>query len=127
MSDESISRDERLFRNLHPMDFDNGRINSSAFNPSVGHDFRLSVDRSAIHDAKTCFDLFTGRGNSSIGVCGVVCDDFNSVDVKCLPDTLPDNAAHALADFSPHGTSQRRQKAKKLAKKALEYGLDYQP
>lgn len=127
MSCESIPGDERLFHNLHPTDYDNGRINSSAFNPSESHGFKLSVDRSSIHDARTCFDVFTSKGFLSLGVCGVMCEDFGAEGIDCTSDELPDNAAHALADYSPHGVSQRKKKAKTLAKKALVYGLDYEP
>ena len=127
MSAGSIPASERLFHNLHPTDYDNGRINSSAFNPSENHDFRLSVDRSSVHDAETSFTVFTARGNSSVGVCGVNCEDFMLESIACEPDVLPDNPAHALADYTPHGVNQRKQKAKRLAKKAKDYGLDYCP
>ncbi|WP_209505727.1 MULTISPECIES: hypothetical protein [unclassified Ruegeria] len=127
MSEECIPSDERLFHNLHPTDYDNGRVNSSAFNPSENHEYKLSVDRSSIHDAERSFSIFTSRGNKSVGVCGVMCADFSGEEIICFPDEVDDNPAHALADYSPHGVSQRKKKAKRLAKKAGSYGLDFQP
>lgn len=127
MSEDNINASERLFRNLHPDDFDNGRINSSAFNPSPNHDFKLSTDRSSMVAAQESFNLFVSSGHETIGVCGVTCDDFVCESIACSPDPIPNNPAHALADYSPHGASQRRKKGRKLAKRALEYGFDFLP
>ena len=124
---EEIPAAEKLFRNLHPDDYDNGRINSTAFSPSREHDYKLSLDRSAMVSARQSYGMFTARGNKSIGVCGVHKQDFAVESLPCFPDPLPDNAAHALADYNGCSGTQRRKKGKRLAKIALANGMDYEP
>lgn len=118
---------ERLLRNLHPQDFDNGRINSTTFNPSESHDFRLSLDKASVSSAEQTYTRHIGLGLSSVAVCGVHVSDFTLQSVSCYDDPLPDNPAHVLADYSPFGTSARKRIARRLADRAMTYGLDYQP
>ena len=124
---ESIASDERLYRNLHPEEYDNGRIDSSAFNPSKAHKFRLSVDRSSMVSAQTSYEVYVGRGKLSAGVCSVLCEDFSLEAIPCTPAPEEDNPAHALADYGGHGTNQRKKKARLIARKAMENGLDHEP
>jgi hypothetical protein len=123
----SFSASERLLRNLHPFDLDNGRINSSAFNPSESHDFKLSLDRLSLSSAEQTYQRHISLGLSSIAVCGVKVSDFTLEAINCYDDPLPDNSAHVFADFSPFGTGARRKKARRLADKARDYGLDFEP
>ena len=109
---------ERLLRNVHPLHYDNGRFYSAAFNPSQDHDYKLSVDRMVLSSPKASYDRHVGLGLSSIGVCGVFCSDFVTESVSCYEDALPTNAAHALADFSPFSQSDRKKKAREIAKRA---------
>ena len=122
-----IDHDERLFKNLHPMDYDNGRISSTAFNPSSSHSFKLSVDRGALSSAKESFERHLGNGLVSIGVCGVLAHDFAYLSITCICDPILGNSAHALADFGPFAKGDRKRKARLLANLANEYGWDYTP
>ena len=122
-----IDSSERLLRNIHPDDFDNGKINSSVFNPSESHDFKLSVDRNGMTTPSDTYNRHLGAGLESIGVCGVHARDFLLESIACAPDPIIGNPAHAFADFSAHGLSQRRKKARRLATTALNYGFDYSP
>ena len=127
MTSEEISGSEKLFRNLHPTDFDNGRVNSTAFNPSANHRFKLSVDRSSLIDAKGAYENLVSSGCDSIGVCSVLRSDFSERGINCFADPIKDNKAHALADFSPFGSGPRRKKARELANIAGLNGFDFQP
>ncbi|WP_309668081.1 hypothetical protein [Tabrizicola sp.] len=123
----SLAVAERVVRNLHPLDYDNGRISSSAFNPSASHGFKLSLDRLMLTSANDAYDRHKNSGLATVGVCGVLVEDFNFQSINCFEDKLPTNPAHCFADFSPFGTSDRKRKARELANKSALYGLDYVP
>lgn len=122
-----IDSSERLLRNIHPDEFDNGKIFSAVFNPSESHDFKLSVDRKQMSTPVDTFNRHLSAGLKSIGVCGVHASDFLLESIVCAPDPLVGNSAHAFADFSAHNLSQRRKKARRLASVAFSYGFDYSP
>lgn len=122
-----LSGEERLLRNVHPNDFDNGRINSSCFDPSAGHQFKLSLDREILCSAKSAHLRHIEAGLASVGVYGLLCSDFNLQSISCYSDPLPTNPAHALADFSSFGSNARRRKARILANIASAGGALYSP
>jgi hypothetical protein len=109
------------------LDYDNGRINSSAFNPSEAHDFMLSVDRSSISEPVDCYERHTANGLNSIGVFAILKGDFSEESIPTTPDPIDGNPAHTLADFNSHGLNQRKKKARRLAAKAASSGMKYQP
>jgi hypothetical protein len=119
--------EEELLRNIHPIDFDNGRINSSAFNPSAAHDFMLSVDQSSLSAPAESYDRHIANNLESIGVFSVLKNDFSEESIPTKRDPIDENPAHALADFNSHGVTQRKKKARRLAVKAVKYGIKYQP
>lgn len=119
--------EEELLRNIHPIDFDNGRINSSAFNPSVAHDFMLSVDQSSLSAPAESYERHIANNLESIGVFSVLKNDFSEESIPTKRDPIDENPAHALADFNSHGVTQRKKKARRLAVKAVKYGIKYQP
>lgn len=123
----SLLANERVVKNLHPQDYDNGRINSLAFNPSKSHDFRLSLDRLSLTTAIEAHNRHKLEGLSTVGVCGVYVADFNFQSINCFEDEIPKNPAHCFADFSSFGPSDRKRKARELANKSASYGLDYFP
>ncbi|TNC71682.1 hypothetical protein FHG71_10970 [Rubellimicrobium roseum] len=125
LPNEPIDGEERLLKALHHTDYHNGKINSLAFFPSEEHNFKLSVDRAKLSTPKETYDRYVKGGEQSSGVCGVHASDFVNEEIQCSTDPSDDNVAHSLADFSPHGVSQRRKKARRLAAIAVNYGLDY--
>ncbi len=127
MTSETIPEKEELLRNIHPFDYDNGRINSSAFNPSEAHDFMLSVDQSSLSEPAESYSRHVANNLESIGVFSVLREDFSEESIPTKRDPIDENPAHALADFNSHGVSQRKKKARRLAKKANDYGVKYQP
>jgi hypothetical protein len=122
-----ISAEERLLRNIHPNDIDNGRINSSCFDPSVSHGFKLSLDREALCRPEASFIRHTSSGLASVGVYGVQCSDFRVQSIPCFSDPLSSNNAHALADYSAFGSSARKKKARIIADIARNGGPLYSP
>lgn len=116
---------EELFRNIHPLDYDNGRINSSAFNPSEAHNFMLSVDRGSLCRAEDCFRRHLENKLESVGVFFVLKKDFSEESIPTVSDPIEGNVAHALADYNSHGVSQRKKKARRLAGKAVTYGAKF--
>ncbi len=126
MSSE-IESHHRLYRSVHPEEFDNGRVSSSAFNPSEEHDYKLSLDRATMTSAKDAFLRQVVAGRKSVGIFGVHCADFSVESIPCLPDPIPGNDSHAVADFGSHGTNARRKKARRLAEIATKHGFDFKP
>lgn len=122
-----VSGDEKLLRNVHPNDVDNGRINSSCFDPSASHGFQLSLDREIFSSPETSYRRHVGLGLASIGVYGVYCADFTTQSIPCYADPKPSNSAHALADYSAFGSNARRKKARIIADAARRGGLLYSP
>lgn len=122
-----LEPEEELFRNIHPLDYDNGRINSSAFNPSEAHDYMLSVDRASLSKPSECYERHVKNQLQSIGVFCVLKKDFSEESIPTRPDPIKENPAHSLADFNSHGLNQRKKKARRLANKALGYGLKFKP
>ena len=120
--------DEVLFRQIHPSFLDNGKPSSQPFAPTAKDQDKLSVDRSSLTDAASSFALFTGAGHQSVGVYGLTVGEFGAELIPCLSDPLPAvgaepaNPAHAYADFSGHGPSRQKAKAKRLKQKALARG-----
>lgn len=127
MTSEALDPEEELLRNIHPLDYDNGRINSSAFNPSEAHDFLLSVDRSSISEPVECYTRHKENLLESIGVFSVFKRDFSEESIPANSDPIQGNPAHALADFNAHGKNQRKKKARRLAAKAVSYGVKFKP
>ena len=127
MTLEALDPEEELLRNIHPLDYDNGRINSSAFNPSEAHDLMLSVDRATISAPEECYDRHTANHLESIGVFSVLKRDFSEESIPTNSDPISRNPAHALADFNSHGGNQRKKKARRLAAKAVRYGARFKP
>lgn len=122
-----LSGFEILFRNVHPNDFDNGRVNSSCFDPSASHGFKLSLDRGAICTAQNSYERHVAGGLASVGVFGVLCSDFQEQSINCFADPRSINPAHALADYSAFGSGARRKKARKIAEAARRVGIQYSP
>jgi len=120
--------EEVLFRQIHPSGLKGGCPCSSCFMPSKSDHGQLSVDRSSITSAEGSHQRYTRNGRRSVAVFGLSVAEFLTCGVSCFEDpvhdhpTLPDNPAHALADFSALGRSSRRMAAKELKRLAITRG-----
>jgi hypothetical protein len=129
MSDDLTDESELLFRQIHPDLMQNGEPSSSGFRPKDSDQNMLSVDRSTVTTASGSHALYTGNGYKSAATYGLSVGEFNLHDISCRPDPLTAvngrsaNPAHALADFSKHGTSKQKTLAKKIKKLAVARGV----
>ncbi|MDH0865738.1 hypothetical protein [Mitsuaria sp. GD03876] len=120
--------DELLFRQIHPSGLEAGCPCSSCFMPSKSDLGQLSVDRSSITTAEGAHQLYTCNGRASAAVYGLTVADFLACDIPCFEDpvlghpSLPDNPAHALADFSNQCRTRQRVAAKELKHLAVSRG-----
>lgn len=115
-----------LLRNVHPHFYDNGRVGSSAFIPSAEHDYRLSVDYNKLSTAQESLERHTNVfGLQSGGVFGITTNEFDECNVDVVPDPIPLNQAHALADYTKvksASTAQLKRTGRKLAGIATKRG-----
>ncbi|MDQ8732407.1 hypothetical protein [Bradyrhizobium sp. LHD-71] len=116
--------DEVLFRQIHPGFVEDGVPSSQPFRPTPKDQNKLSVDRSSAITPEASFTLFQENGGATIAVYGLSVGDFASEAIICHPDPLPElnNPAHAIADYSPHKTSQHKTIAKRLKRLAIARG-----
>ena len=87
----------------------------------------LSVDQSSLSAPVESYERHVANELESIGVFAVLKKDFSEESIPTKRDPIDQNPAHALADFNAHGVSQRKKKARRLAHKAVKYGIKYQP
>lgn len=126
-------RDEVLFRQIHPTQYDNSHPASGQFAPSAKDENKLSVDRSSMTTAEASHALFTGNGFASAAVYGVSVGEFVAHGLPCYPDPLEAdgklaaNPAHAYADFSNVTISQGKKIAKRLRNVAVNRGRLHPP
>ncbi|WP_141100944.1 hypothetical protein [Roseateles aquatilis] len=120
--------DEVLFRQIHPDSLQSGEPGSDRFRPSEADCDMMSVDRSSLTTAAAAHRLYTTVGKRSAAVFGLSVSEFAAQAIPCMADPvmndpqLPDNPAHALADFSAHDMKQQKVVAKKLKRYALSRG-----
>ncbi len=123
--------EEVSFRQIHPSFVFDGQPFSQPFVPTDKDNNKLSVGRSAVTDAARAFALYVNDGNSSVAVYGLVVGEFGQENLRCVPEPLEKtdarsaNPAHAYADYSPFGTNQQNNKAKRLKQKAIARGRLY--
>jgi hypothetical protein len=132
MGDKLTNQGEVLYRHIHP-DFLDGDVPSSdRFRPSKKDKNMLSVDRSSIHDAATSHQIYTSTGRKSAAIFGVSVGEFNGKSIECIEDpvaakdatdtepAVPENKAHALADYAPHSEKDQKNIAKELKRLAMQ-------
>ncbi len=131
MSDKLIDSAEVLFRQVHPELIQDGNPASSGFRPKVSDENLLSVDRSALTSAEAAHALYTMSGRLSAAVYGISVAEFDTQNVSCRgnptskTEAAEENPAHAVADFTAHGSSKQKTIGQKLKKAALARGLLY--
>jgi hypothetical protein len=122
------SPDEVLFRQIHPDSLHDGIPASDRFRPSEMDANKLSTDRSSITTAADAHALYTSTGKKSAAVFGLTVAEFNAESIPCIEDPvkddphLPDNPAHALADYSAHAHGKQKLIAKRLKRLAVARG-----
>ena len=87
----------------------------------------LSVDRSLVSNPAECYQRHIANELQSVGVFSVLKKDFSDESIPTVSNPIYGNPAHALADFNSHGVSQRKKKARRLAGKAVSYGIKFHP
>lgn len=124
-----MSDDELLHRQIHPAWFEEGQPTSQGFRPTGKDDGMLSVDRSTLSTAEASFVLHRdGKGLQTAGTWGLTVGEFLAEDVRCRKDPIeasqdePANPAHAVADFTPHGTGRCKIISKRLRNVAVGRG-----
>lgn len=133
MSGKLSVDEEVLFRQIHPNSLHDGEPSSDRFRPSAMDANMLSTDRSSLTSAEGAHALFTSTGRQSGAVYGVSVGEFRAEEIDCVEDSikdhpeLPDNPAHALADFSPHAEKKQKLIAKRLKSAAIARGCLFKP
>lgn len=125
--------EEVLFRQIHPNSLQQGEPGSDRFRPSEMDANQLSTDRSTLTSAAAAHALYTSTGKKSAAVFGLTVSEFQNESIVCIEDPvknrpgLPDNPAHALADYSQHELNKQKIIAKRLKRLAVERGCLHLP
>ena len=120
--------EEVLYRQIHPNSLQGGVPASDRFRPAPMDDNMLSTDRGSLITPEAAHQLFTSSGAMSAAVFGLTVGEFGTEEIQCLEDPVkddprrPDNAAHALADYSAHDLKKQKLIAKRLLKLAVTRG-----
>jgi hypothetical protein len=130
-----VDDDELLFHQVHPNDFRDGRVVSSAFNPSKDHDFELSVAQETMTTPEGAYLHHTEKlKRASKGTWAVTVGEARAEQLAVYPDPIPPppdavpDPAHAIIDFRPVSSGgQRKAKAMLLARKATTRGRLHPP
>jgi len=127
---------ELLHRQVHPEWINDGRVSSQAFHPTRKDAGKLSVSRGSLVSAKEAYLRHTRKEYRSAGTWSVSVGECSAVGVRAYADPigkedprqLPEDDAHAVADFANvGGGSAVRKAADKLVSKARERGCMYAP
>lgn len=133
MGTKLADQNEVLFRQIHPQSIDKGVPDSDRFKPSKLDKNQLSTDRSSLTTAEAAHTLYTSNGRQSGAVFGLTVGEFVAESITCHEDPikddveLPDNPAHAYADYSAHNTAQQKLIAKRLKRLAIARGCLFTP
>lgn len=117
---------ELLFRQVSPAFLKvAAKVSSQVFRPTPKDAGLLSVDRSSKGTAQSSHDRYTRLGFASLGVLGVTVEECERESLASFDDPLPENAAHAVIDFTGLTRGQSETKAKKLLFWAEQRGYCY--
>jgi hypothetical protein len=128
MTAKLVDAGEVLYRQVHPTFVENGVPSSQPFKPTEKDQNQLSVDRSSVTSADLSHQAYLATGLASAAVYGLTVGEFGAESIECLANPLEEkedqakNAAHSLADYSPHNSNQQKNIAKRLKLKALARG-----
>ena len=128
MADKLSNREEVLFRQIHPDSLQGGEPGSDRFRPSEMDANMLSTDRESVTTAEDSHALYISTGRKSAAVFGLSVGEFETETIECTEDPIkddsliPDNPAHALADYSAHESKKQKVIAKRLKRLAVARG-----
>lgn len=106
--------EEFLLRQVIEIWIQEGRPASRAFQPNSNDEGQLSSDRSSMVTPREAFEAYLATGRNSGGVWAVSVGEYAAASVDAYSDPLPDNAAHALVDYSPHTEKDWRKLSKQF-------------
>ena len=123
MTDETLSGETLLLRQINPSWLRNGRPTSQAFKPTKKDAKQLSFYDGEMVTPEESWRHYTEElGNASEGTMGITVDECEGYAVERKPEDFP---AHVVIDFSDDSGSEIRTAARLLAKKARERGWLY--
>lgn len=116
---------ELLLRQVIEIWIQEGRPATRSFQPNSNDEGQLSSDRNSMITPREAFEAYLAAGRKSGGVWGVTVGEYAAESVCAYADPLPENTAHAIADFSPHSEKGWRNISKKLHAHAVQRGRLY--
>lgn len=122
MNDETL-----LHRQVNPSWILLGRVTSQAFKPTPKDEHKLSVyDGDQIDAEDSWVHYTTSLGLASVGVLAISVAECTAEGLNARPDPDPFDE-HAVIEFEGNSNSQIEKKSKKLKKKAVDRGWQYEP
>lgn len=117
----------KLFRQVHPIFVQEGKITSQVFRPTPKDQLMLSCYNSSMISAKQSYEHFTKNPDcQSVGVVSVLEAECTQEQLNIVHDGVP-FPEHSSIDFSPYNEGQRKKKSKKLADLSSLRGFEYKP
>ena len=113
------SQSELLLRQVIDVWIQEGRPTARAFRPNSNDGGQLSCDRSTVVTPRQAFEAYIAQGRPSAGVWAISVGEFAAVLLQSYSDPLPENAAHALVDYSAHEERDWRRLSKKVYRHAV--------
>ncbi len=117
--------DELLLRQVIEIWIQEGRPATRAFQPNSNDAGQLSSDRNSMVTPREAFEAYLAAGRKSGGVWAVAVGEYAAEAVSAYSDPLPDNAAHAVVDYSPYTEKEWRKMSKKFHAHAVRRGCLY--
>lgn len=117
--------EELLLRQVIEIWIQEGRPASRAFQPNSNDGGLLSSDRNSMVTPREAFESYVAAGRNSGGVWAVSVGEYAEASVHSYSDPLPDNAAHALVDYSRFSEKDFRRLGKQFRAHAERRGRLY--
>ncbi|MFJ5707946.1 hypothetical protein [Streptomyces sp. NPDC093105] len=131
---EIVDQGEKLWRQVHPIWIQEGRVTSQLFSPTPKDSGELSVTRASVVSAEESHGHHTGvMGLKSVGVYSVDVAEVRDVELRAVDDSGVDDGAerppgHAFVDFKGvPSAKQQKKRASILRDKAEKRGWQYGP
>lgn len=117
--------DELLLRQVIEIWIQEGRPATRAFQPNSNDEGLLSSDRNSIITPREAFEAYIAAGRKSGGVWAVTVGEYTAEAIYAYSDPLPNNAAHAVVDYSQCTENEWRKMGKKFKAHAVRRGRLY--
>lgn len=118
---------EVMMRQVHPKMMQEGRLWSGAFTPTKTDNGLLSADRDSIISPKDAYERYLKLKElvQAGGSWGVTINEFQEIGLVCYSDSLLDNDAHVLVDYTAKGAEKEIGLGKLAYSKASARGRLY--